>query len=131
MRFNATHRSPVSRQSVSSSPFPPALVAFTLVFPHPLCQTPCRSLHASGFTMAQVVIDDPILNSSYEEPGSYRLFDDDGITNEIATGRRPSSYFVPIAALKKTGAGNLFMVFGEPDITIALAGSSTTTATKC
>ncbi|GMV85094.1 MAG: hypothetical protein AMXMBFR80_09510 [Dehalococcoidia bacterium] len=81
--------------------------------------------------MAQVVIDDPILNSSYEEPGSYRLFDDDGITNEIATGRRPSSYFVPIAALKKTGAGNLSMVFGEPDITIALAGSSTTTATKC
>lgn len=73
--------------------------------------------------MAQVVIDDPILNSPYEEPGSYRLFDDDGIANEIATGRRPSSYFVPIAALKKTGTGNLFMVFGEPDITIAPSGA--------
>ncbi len=57
--------------------------------------------------MAQVVIENPILNSPYEEPSSYRLFDDDGITNEIATGRRPSSYFVPIAALEKPGADEL------------------------
>ncbi len=53
--------------------------------------------------MAQVVIENPILNSPYEEPSSYRLFDDDGITNDIASGRRPSSYFVPIAAPKKKG----------------------------
>lgn len=53
--------------------------------------------------MPQVVIENPILNSPYEEPSSYRLFDDDGITNNTAAGRRPSSYFVPIAAPKKKG----------------------------
>jgi type III restriction enzyme len=53
--------------------------------------------------VAQVVIENPVLNSPYKEPGHYRLFDDDGITNDIADGRRPSSYFVPIAAPKKKG----------------------------
>jgi type III restriction enzyme len=53
--------------------------------------------------VTQVVIEHPVLNSPYAEPTRYRLFDDDGITNEIAVGRRPSSYFVPIAAPKKKG----------------------------
>lgn len=53
--------------------------------------------------MAQVVIENPVLNSPYAEPVRYRLFDDDGITNNIAEGRRPSSYFVPIAAPRKKG----------------------------
>ena len=53
--------------------------------------------------MAQVVIDNPILNSPFAEPSRFRLFDDDGITNDVADGRRPSSYFVPIAAPKRRG----------------------------
>ncbi len=53
--------------------------------------------------MTQVVIENPVLNSPYREPSRYRLFDDEGITNNIQEGRRPSSYFVPIAAPKKKG----------------------------
>jgi type III restriction enzyme len=49
------------------------------------------------------VIEDPILNSPFREPTRYFKFDDDGITNEILNGRRPSSYFVPIARVKKKG----------------------------
>ena len=51
--------------------------------------------------MPQVVIENPILNSPYEEPGRHFRFSDDGITNEIVEERRVSSYFVPIAATKK------------------------------
>ena len=53
--------------------------------------------------MPQVVIENPVINSPYEEPARHFRFEEDGITNEIAAGRRPSSYFVPIAAPKKKG----------------------------
>ena len=50
-----------------------------------------------------MVIDNPILNSPYAEPTRHFRFDDNGITDEIVEGRRPSSYFVPIPAAKKRG----------------------------
>ena len=53
--------------------------------------------------MPDVVIENPVINSPYLEPQRHFRFDDDGITNEIVAGRRPSSYFVPIAAPKKRG----------------------------
>jgi hypothetical protein len=53
--------------------------------------------------MAHVVIDDPILNSPFAEPTRHFTFDAEGITNEIATGRRPSAHFVPIPRAKKKG----------------------------
>jgi type III restriction enzyme len=53
--------------------------------------------------MTQVVIDNPILNSPFEEPTRHFRFDDDGITNEVVEGRRVSSYFVPIPQSKKKG----------------------------
>jgi len=49
------------------------------------------------------VIDDPILNSPFREPTRHFKFDDDGITNEIVNGRRPSSHFVPVPRAKKKG----------------------------
>ena len=49
--------------------------------------------------MPQAVIENPILNSPFEEPSRHFVFDDRGITNEIAETRRISSYFVPIAGL--------------------------------
>lgn len=58
--------------------------------------------------MRPVVIENPILNSPYEEPGRHFCFDDDGITDEVAEGRRPSSYFVPIPATKKRGGTQAF-----------------------
>ncbi len=53
--------------------------------------------------MSPVVIENPILNSPYDEPTRHFRFDDDGITDEVVGGRRPSSYFVPIPAAKKRG----------------------------
>jgi hypothetical protein len=53
--------------------------------------------------MPNVVIENPILNSPYEEPTRHFRFDDDGITDEIVESRRVSSYFIPIPAAKKKG----------------------------
>ena len=53
--------------------------------------------------MPDVVIQNPILNSSFEEPTRHFRFDDDGITNEVIEVRRVSSYFVPIPQAKKKG----------------------------
>jgi len=47
--------------------------------------------------MSQVVIENPIINSPFDEPTRHFRFADEGITNEIIDDRRASSYFVPIA----------------------------------
>ncbi len=57
--------------------------------------------------MAQVVIENPILNSPFDEPTRHFRFGDEGITNEVVEGRRTSSYFVPIAKPKKKGSKQL------------------------
>jgi type III restriction enzyme len=54
--------------------------------------------------MAQVVIENPILNSPFEEPRRHFRFSEDGITNDIVGSRRSSSYFVPIPRPRKRGA---------------------------
>ena len=50
--------------------------------------------------MSQVVIENPIINSPFDEPTCHFRFNDEGITDEIVDGRRSSSYFVPIARPK-------------------------------
>ncbi len=57
--------------------------------------------------MPDRVIENPILNSPYQEPNRHFVFDDDGITNEIAEGRRRSAYFIPIPRPRKQGARQL------------------------
>lgn len=57
--------------------------------------------------MKQVVIENPILNSPYEEPRKHFRFTDEGITNEIVEQRRISTYFVPIPRPKKKLARQL------------------------
>ena len=47
--------------------------------------------------MPDVVIENPIINPPFGEPKRHFVFGDQGITKEIAQGRRPSSYFIPIA----------------------------------
>ncbi len=51
--------------------------------------------------MRQVVIENPVVNSPYDEPRRHFRFSDDGITDEIVEGRRPSSYFVPVPQPRK------------------------------
>ncbi len=53
--------------------------------------------------MKQIVIENPVLNSPFEEPKRHFRFSDEGITNEIIESRRTSSYFVPIPRPKKRG----------------------------
>ena len=49
----------------------------------------------------QVIINNPIINSPFEEPRRHYRFDEDGITDDIVPQRRISAYFVPIAQPKK------------------------------
>jgi type III restriction enzyme len=51
----------------------------------------------------QVVIENPVLNSPYEEPRRHFKFTNEGITDEIIDERRISSYFVPIAQPRRRG----------------------------
>jgi type III restriction enzyme len=48
-----------------------------------------------------VVIANPVINSPFVEPRRHFRFDDNGITDEIVSERRASSYFIPIAKPKK------------------------------
>jgi type III restriction enzyme len=57
--------------------------------------------------MSQVVIENPIINSPFDEPTRHFRFTDEGITNEVVEGRRTSSYFIPIAKPKKKGKQQL------------------------
>jgi type III restriction enzyme len=54
--------------------------------------------------VADRVISNPIINSPYRVPTRHFVFDNDGITDRIAEGRRPSSYFVPVPRPRKRGA---------------------------
>jgi type III restriction enzyme len=54
--------------------------------------------------MAQVVIENRVLNSPYEEqPQRHFRFEEDGITHDIVEARRPSSHFVPVPVPRKEG----------------------------
>lgn len=53
--------------------------------------------------MKQVVIENPILNSPFQQPKRHFKFTEEGITDEIIEERRISSYFIPIAKPKKKG----------------------------
>jgi type III restriction enzyme len=55
-----------------------------------------------------VVIENPILNSPYDEPSHHFRFDENGITNEVVDERRPSSYFVAIPPAKRAKAKQTF-----------------------
>lgn len=61
--------------------------------------------------MSQVVIENPIINSPFDEPTRHFRFTDEGITDQIDEGRRISSYFVPIARPKKKKAAEKQLMF--------------------
>ncbi len=61
--------------------------------------------------MSQVVIENPIINSPFQEPTRHFRFTDEGITDEIVEGRRISSYFVPIARPKKKKGAETQLMF--------------------
>jgi hypothetical protein len=63
---------------------------------------------AAHMATNQTVIENPVINSPFDEPKRHFQFSDEGITNEIVEGRRVSSYFIPIAAPKKKGKKQLY-----------------------
>jgi type III restriction enzyme len=63
--------------------------------------------------MTHVVIENPVINSPFEEPHRHFKFTEDGITDEIAEGRRISQYFVPIPRPKKKSAKQMALPGNE------------------
>jgi len=53
--------------------------------------------------MKQAIIENPVINSPFDEPERHFRFTDEGITNEIEESRRISSYFIPIPKPKMKG----------------------------
>ena len=64
--------------------------------------------------MARVNIDNPVINSPFEEPKRHFKFNSRGITEEIAEGRRRSEYFMPFPKPKKQ-SGESQLQFELPD----------------
>jgi len=63
--------------------------------------------------MPNQTIDNPIINSPFEEPKRHFAFDDNGITNEIIEGRRVSEYYVPIPKPRNRGVKQQGFFDGE------------------
>ena len=60
--------------------------------------------------MPDVVIENPIINSPFEEPMRHFYFGETGITDKIVESRRNSAYFVPIPpSRKKSGKEQLVL----------------------
>ena len=64
--------------------------------------------------MPKVTIENPVINSPFEEPQRHFKFNARGITEEIAEGRRRSEYFMPFPKPKKQ-SGQDQMQFELPD----------------
>ena len=62
---------------------------------------------------APVVIENPVLNSPFEEPRRHWRFDEEGITNEVIEARRTSQYFMPIPKSGKKGGAQAFLIETE------------------
>lgn len=58
--------------------------------------------------MADTIIDNPIINSPFQEPARHFLFDDQGITDKIVNARRISEHLVPIPKPKSKSAQSSF-----------------------
>ena len=64
--------------------------------------------------MPKVTIENPVINSPFEEPQRHFKFNARGITEEIAEGRRRSEYFMPFPKPKKQ-SGETQLQFELPD----------------
>ncbi len=56
---------------------------------------------------ARVRIENPVINSPFNAPNRHFDFDENGITDRLVDGRRPSSYFIPIAGPKSSKTGQV------------------------
>ena len=67
--------------------------------------------------MSKVTIENPVINSPFEEPKRHFKFNARGITEEIAAGRRRSEYFMPFPKPKKlSGAAQIQFEIPDQDL---------------
>lgn len=58
--------------------------------------------------MKQALIENPVINSPFEEPNRHHRFSEEGITNEIVEARRVSAYFIPVPQPRKKSKQRVF-----------------------
>jgi hypothetical protein len=63
--------------------------------------------------VSQVVIENPIINSPFDEPTRHFRFSDDGITDEIVEGRRTSEPEGPAWRILRSGGFTMSPVNNE------------------
>ena len=61
----------------------------------------------------QVIIENPVINSPFDEPQRYFRFDEGGITSEIVDKRRQSEYFIPVPKPRTKHKDQIPLDFGE------------------
>ncbi len=66
--------------------------------------------------MSKVTIDNPVINSPFEEPQRHFIFTPRGITEDIAEGRRESEYFIPMPKPKKQAQSAQMKLLPDPEV---------------
>lgn len=66
--------------------------------------------------MSKVTIDNPVINSPFEEPQRHFEFTDRGITEDITEGRRRSEYFIPMPKPKKQSQKNQIQLLPDAEL---------------
>lgn len=66
--------------------------------------------------MSKVTIENPVINSPFEEPQRHFKFTSRGITENIAEGRRQSEYFIPMPKPKKQSHDEQMKLLPDPEL---------------
>ncbi len=66
--------------------------------------------------MSKVTIDNPVINSPFQEPQRHFKFTQRGITEDIAEGRRQSEYFIPMPKPRKQPQADQTQLFPDPEV---------------
>lgn len=66
--------------------------------------------------MSKVTIDNPVINSPFEEPQRHFVFTQRGITEDIEEGRRQSEYFIPMPKPRKQSKDAQMTLLPDPEI---------------
>ena len=66
--------------------------------------------------MSRVTIDNPVINSPFQEPQRHFKFTQRGITEDIAEGRRRSEYFIPMPKPRKQAQTAQMKLLPDPEV---------------
>ena len=66
--------------------------------------------------MSKVTIENPVINSPFQEPQRHFKFTQRGITEDIVEGRRRSEYFIPIPKPRKQSREDQMALLPDPEL---------------